>query len=395
VSERRVLFANHTGELAGAERSLLDLLEGFSGEVAATVACPRGELHDALRAREFRVAEIPGTSVSFRPHPIHTTRGLVDLGRTGMRLRRLAGRGDVALVHANTERAGLSAALARSLGGPPVVVHARGRFPDNRFGAATARVLARGASAIVANSRYTAEQFRAAANGKVEVVHNPIDCQRFDPAKVDRASERAKLRLDPDDPVLAVIGYLAPVKRQEDAIRILAGVKRGHPRARLLLVGAARFAAASARADHIAYESDLKALARELGVERDVVFLGERDDIRDVLGASDVLLVPSLQEGFGRVALEGMAMGMPVIATSVGGTTEIIRDGVDGLLLPPRNPERWADVALRLLSDPDRRRTLGVSARVRAIRDFSPEAHVAGVVATYERVLTSGHAEGR
>jgi glycosyltransferase involved in cell wall biosynthesis len=122
---------------------------------------------------------------------------------------------------------------------------------------------------------------------------------------------------------------------------------------------------------------------------RDVLFVGEREDVREVLGATDLLLVPSRHEGFGRVALEGMAMGVPVMATSVGGTAEVLRDGVDGLLLPPRDPGRWADAGAALLADRAHCAAMGASARERAMRDFSPQAHVDGVVSVYERVLAS------
>jgi glycosyltransferase involved in cell wall biosynthesis len=391
MSEPRVLLANHTGEIAGAERSLLDLLDGLDGNVEATVACPRGELFDALASRGRPALEIPGTSVSFRPHLIHTTRGLGEMAHTGLRLRRLARELGAPVIHANTERAGLCAALAGMAGGPAVVVHARAPFPDNRLGAITARGLVRGADAIVANSAYTAEQFRGRGRGvPVEVVHNPVDCAHFDPAAIDRSAARAAIGIESDEePVLAVVGYLAPIKRQEDAIRILALVREEHPRACLVLAGATRFRGPGARDDTVGYADGLRDLAKSLGLESAVHFVGEREDVREVFGAADLLLVPSLREGFGRVALEGMAMGLPAIATSVGGTAEILRDGVDGLLRPPRDPEGWADAAAALLADPERRRAMGASARERAAASFSPKAHVDGVVAAYQQALAA------
>jgi glycosyltransferase involved in cell wall biosynthesis len=386
--KRDVLFANHTGELAGAEHSLLDLLDGLSGRAELSAACPPGELFDALRSRMIATTAIPETSVSFRPDPVHTPVGLAQLARAGMRLRRIARERGAAVVHANTERAGLSAALAGRIGGPPVVVHARAPFPDNRLGAVTARALERGTAAIIANSRFTARQFAHTGNDRiVEVIHNPVDGERFDPAKVDRAAARSALGIGASDPLLAVVGYIAPVKCQDDAIRILAKLRENHPGARLILAGGTRFTGASARADNAGYADGLRRLAAELGVSDDVMFVGEVEDVREVLAASDLLLVPSRQEGFGRVALEGMAMARAVIATSVGGTAEIVRDGVDGLLLEPGDPDAWADAAAGLLADEERRRDMGERGRERALTDFSPEAHVEGVLSVYERVL--------
>ena len=382
----RVLFANHTGELAGAERSLLDLLDALGGRVSATIACPAGDLLDALRTRDHHVVEIPSTSLSFRLHPVHTPRGMSHLALAGLRLRRIAREVDADLIHANTERAGLAAALA-GFGGPPIVVHARAPFPDGRAGRATAATLCRGARVILANSRFTARQFPCA--NRVRVVHNPIDPSRFDPALIDPSESRAEIGLAPDDLVLAVVGYLAPVKCQDDAIRILASLKATRPNARLVVAGATRFTGAAAREDALRYETRLRELAGELGVEDDVLFIGERADVRGVLAAADVVLVPSRSEGFGRVVLETLAMARPVVATNVGGTTEIVRDGVDGLLLAPGDPKRWAEEVDRLLGNAERRGEMGANGRRRAAVDFSPAAHTEGILSAYEKALGS------
>ena len=386
----RVLFANHTSELAGAERLLVDALDTLREVVVPTVACPKGELFEELSARGLDVAEIPDTSVSFRPHPLHTSRGLAQLARAGNRLRRLSRKIDAQLIDAHTERAGLAAVLARRLGAPPVVAHAHARFPDGLLGSATARALAWGSSAVIANSAHTATQFDGVARDHaVAVVHNPIDCDHYDPASSDRDQARAALGLEPSDEVLAVVGYLAPVKCQDDAVRILAAVRQDHPRARLVLAGSTRFTAASARDDSEAYVRKLKHLVSELGLDREVLFTGEVDDVREVLAAADVLLVPSRQEGFGRVALEGLAMAIPVAATSVGGTPEIVRDGIDGLILDPGDPARWAEAVTTLLSDSARRAEMGASGRQRAMCEFGPNAYRDGVMGVYERVLAA------
>jgi glycosyltransferase involved in cell wall biosynthesis len=386
VSGPRVLFVNHTGEIAGAERSLLDLLDGLRGRAELAVACPSGELFEDLRRRDVEVEEIPETTLSFRPHPTHTPRGLAQLAGMARRLGDLAPRLGASVLHANTERAGLAATLLRRRARPPLVVHARAPFPANRVGTLTARTLRTRSNAIIANSRYTAEGFSGGGRTTVDVVHNPVDCRRFDPAEADRDAARRRFGIDDERPLLTVIGYLAPIKRQDDAIRILAHVRRDHPDAQLLVVGAPRFTAAGARSDNSAYADDLRGLTRELGLEGEVLFVGELDDVRDALAATDLLLVPSQREGFGRVALEGLAMGVPVIATAVGGTGEIIRDGVDGLLLEPEDPSRWAAAATALLADAARRSGMGERGRTRAMDAFSMEAHADAVLAIYERV---------
>jgi glycosyltransferase involved in cell wall biosynthesis len=100
-----------------------------------------------------------------------------------------------------------------------------------------------------------------------------------------------------------------------------------------------------------------------------------------------VLLVPSWAEPFGRVVIEGMAMGVPVIATAEGGPAEIIEDGVDGVLLPPRAPERWAHEVRRLLADRERGRTLAEAALEHVGATYGVEAHVRRVLNVYAQVL--------
>ena len=104
-----------------------------------------------------------------------------------------------------------------------------------------------------------------------------------------------------------------------------------------------------------------------------------------VLAAADILLVPSWREAFGRVVVEGMAMGVPVVATALGGPAEILRSGVDGLVLAPQDPEGWIRGLTPLVADADRRRRMGAAGRERAA-DFSIEHHVERVLSVYRRM---------
>jgi glycosyltransferase involved in cell wall biosynthesis len=122
--------------------------------------------------------------------------------------------------------------------------------------------------------------------------------------------------------------------------------------------------------------------------------MGERDDVPAVLRAVDLLLVPSWEEPFGRSVVEAMAMRVPVVATSVGGPAEIVRAGVDGLLLEPRRPKRWAEAIEPFLDEPDRLAPMGASGRARALERFSLSAHVEAVVAAYRDVGTGDSSGG-
>lgn len=383
----RVLYVNQTAQVSGAERSLLALLKGLEGEVEPLVACPDGELADLVREVGIEHRPIAGTQASFRLHPLHTTRGVLDIARSAAGLRRLVAAVRPGVVHANTTRAALLALLGRDRSGPPVLAHIRDWTPEGRFSRFVHGMIARRAQAIVANSAYVAAQFDGLPlRAPVRVIHNPVDLRRFDPSVADGSRVRAELGLPAAAAaVLAVVAQLTPWKGQDDAIRALAELAGSEQPRYLLLVGSAKFAGSGTQYHNLAYERDLHALVEELGLADRVLFLGERADVPDVLAATDVLLLPSWREAFGRIAIEAMAMAVPVVATEVGGPAEIVDDGVDGLLLPPRQPSRWASGLGPLLDDPSRRAEMGAAARARAA-DFDLPHHAAKVLTVYRQL---------
>jgi glycosyltransferase involved in cell wall biosynthesis len=382
-----VLYVNHTGQVSGAERSLLTLLGGLDRSVSATVACPKGRLSDELRALGIESVPIHGTDGSLKLHPLRTPFALASLARDALEIRHAADELGADVIHANSIRAGISAGIVARLGGPPAVVHIRDRLPPGATSRLTFRVLAGTASAVVANSRYTAEGFTAAAALPVRVLHNPVDLSRFDPQRVAPGEARRKLGLEPTDHVLGVVAQITPWKAQDDAIRIAAELRGSRPEVKLLLVGSALFVSKATRFDNARYFRELKRLTQILQAKDSVMFLGERDDVPELLSALDVLLVPSWQEPFGRAIIEAMAMRVPVVATSVGGPAEILAHGREGYLLPPREPSTWANVVGDLLDRADVRREMGVKGRERVTASFNPGQHVRELLALYDEVV--------
>lgn len=379
----RVLYVSHTSQVSGGERSLLDLLAGLPADVTPAVACPDGPLAASVRALRIPTHRLLGTEASLRLHPRHTARALAHLARSAVAVRRLSGAVAADVVHANSIRAGLVTAGARRLGAPPTVVHVRDRLPPGRASRLSLEAIVRGNDLVVANSRYTAESM--APRASVRVTSNPVDLARFDPARTDPDAARRSLGLPDDLPVLAVIAQLTPWKGQDDAIRLIGLLKDRGRRVRLLVVGAAKFVSDATRYDNRAYRAGLDRLVDALGLRDDVVFTGELEDVPLVLRATDVLLVPSWEEPFGRTVIEGMAMGVPVVATCVGGPAEIVTDGDDGLLLAPRRPDLWADAVGDLLARPQHRARIAERGR-RTAATFSRERHVAAIVELYREL---------
>ena len=386
MADLRVLFVNQTADVSGAERSMLSLIAGLKGKVDPVVACPPGELSAELRALGIESIPIRGTKVSFRLHPLHTGRGLLEMARCSLQLRRIVRRVAPDIVHANTTRAALLALPASARSGPPMVAHIRDLAPPGRLPDLVLWLIGRRADAVVANSAYVADRFSGRlSRGPVRVIHNPIDLERFHPDRADGRSVRSELGISEDTVVLSVLAHISPVKGQDEAIAVLASLVSSGRDVVLLLIGSVKFASAGNRIDNLAYGERLPALASDLGVADRVRFLGERGDVPNLLAATDVLLMPFWREPFGRVAVEAMAMGVPVVASEVGGPAEIVRQGVDGILLPPRAPEAWSREVEQLAGDLGLRRRLGRNGRLRAA-DFSVEAHVAQVLALYREL---------
>jgi L-malate glycosyltransferase len=271
------------------------------------------------------------------------------------------------------------------VGAPPAVVHVRDCLPPGRVSSFFQRSIRRRSGAVVANSRYTLERFGCADGGFV--VHNAVDPDRFNPRTATREAARTDLGIEPGRPVLGVVAQLTPWKGQDVAIHALIRVRETYPDAILLLAGAAKFTAAATRHDNLTYVDGLHELVRSAGLEGSVRFLGERADVPLILAALDLVLLPSWEEPFGRAVIEAFAMGVPVIATDVGGTAEVITEGADGLLRPPRDPEVWAEAIVSLLGRPDVMRAMGDRARDTALRRFTPDDHGQAVAAVYEHVV--------
>jgi glycosyltransferase involved in cell wall biosynthesis len=213
------------------------------------------------------------------------------------------------------------------------------------------------------------------------VVENPIDLEELRrPAARDRGALLHEIGLPADVLVLLNVARLSPQKGLHHAIDALPRIREAHPRAHLLSVGAQ---------DHREWLESLRRRSEELGVAGHVHFLGPRRDIPDWLRACDVFVFPSLFEGLGLALIEAMAAGCVCVASAVGPVTEIVRDGVEGFLVPPGDDAALARAVLQAIDDVPRRRMLSASAKESATRRFDPKAAAHRLEAVYERVLAA------
>jgi L-malate glycosyltransferase len=384
----RVLYVNHTAEVSGSERSLLALLAALPGSVHARVATPPGALAQAVAELGIPITSIRATTGSLRLHPFHTPAAVADMGLAAAQIHRAARRHRADIVHANSIRAGIELGLAR-VRPAAAVVNVRDCLPPSALTSAVMRLIAATATVIVANSDYTASRVRAAApNARPQVVYPAIDLARFDPASIDRAAAREALgTAGSREVLLGVVAQLTPWKGQDTAIEALRLLDEQGLDAHLLLIGSAKFVAGSTRLDNQAYVARLRELVATARLEDRVSWLGERNDVPQLIRALDILLLPSHEEPFGRSLLEAMALEAPVLATNVGGPPELIADGHEGYLLPPGDPVAWAQGVLRVVEDLRRARELGRAGRERIARAFDIDRHVDAMLDLYRRAL--------
>jgi N-acetyl-alpha-D-glucosaminyl L-malate synthase BshA len=207
----------------------------------------------------------------------------------------------------------------------------------------------------------------------VEVIPNFVNCDVFQPGDADcRRSEFAPQ----GEPILVHLSNFRPVKRIPDVIDIFATVRAEIP-AKLLMIGDGP------------ERTIAEWLVREKGLMKDVYFLGKQNQVQDLLNCADVLLLPSEIESFGLAALEGMACGVPAVCSEVGGLPEVIRNGVDGFLVPGHDVKTMAARTLEIVTNPRRREQMGIAARERASTTFCSQKIIPLYEDLYQRILAS------
>jgi glycosyltransferase involved in cell wall biosynthesis len=385
-----VLFVTDLGDaVGGAERSLLSLVEELDQA--------RYELH-AVVGEDGRFASLlRGAHVSVtvaRLGTIARTRNPLKLALYGLYLvhgvlwlARLIRRHRVEIVHANKNTLAIHAIPAAWLAGAASVWHVRNAA--RHFGRVGAWLVRR-CSRLVFVSGSLAAPFREAfpeAAEKMTVVHEGIEPSLY-AGREQGTDFRDALGVQPGERLVGTVGRLTPWKGQDDFLRAAALVARTHPEVRFLVVGDCVSSAAE-RATDQAFRERLHALARELGLADRVTFTGYREDVAAVMNALDVFALPSHEEPFGLVVLEAMAAGRPIVATRAGGVPEIVRDGADALLVPPREPEALAAAINRLLDDASLAERLARSAEARAAADFPLWRHAARMREVYERLAAT------
>ena len=292
----------------------------------------------------------------------------------------------VRVVHCHNRKALMYGGLASLLAPQSRLVYTKhgASHWDGGPTALLGRLLMRRARAVVAVSDDIARGVTAgqwASKHTLHTILNGVDLEQFAPApqamSVGTSPDRDAIRweLGLSGTVIGTVARLSPEKDQANLLRAFALTARECPEARLLIVGDGPL------------RGSLEELAGELSIRERTTFLGERKDIPRLLQAMDLFTLPSLTEGTSLTLLEAMATGLPVVATAVGGTPEVVADGSTGLLVPASQPEALARAFGELLRAPERRSELGQAGRAVVAARYSMEAMIDRYTGLYERIL--------
>jgi len=346
--------------LYGGAQQVLYLLEGLAARGHANVlACPAG-CALARAARPF--AQVQGLPL----------RGDVDVAMAWRLARAMrATRPDLVHLHSRIGAdvwGGVAARLARI----PVVHTRRVDNPEPRWLVALKyrlhdRVIAisEGIGRVLLDEGLPAEKLR--------VVRSAVDWVRFQ-APCDHASAAARLGVPPEALLVGVVAQLIPRKGHRFLLEALPPLAEAHPRLRVLFFGQGPL------------EAELRARIERLGLAGRVLLLGFRDDLERLLPCLDLVVHPATMEGLGVALLQAASAGVPILASAAGGIPEAVRDGLNGVLVPPGDARSLGDALGRLLADPALRRRLGDAGRALMRREFSVDAMVEGNLAVYREL---------
>ena len=379
----KVLETNFHRGWGGQPARILMVAEGMARRGHdVSLGVPAGSiLAQRARAAGLRTFE----EAAFR-HPRHVLQALAD--RRALAQHFAGTPYDLVVAHGSQDL--WTAVLARPASGPrngparprPPLAYTRHntkRVRDHAFN----RWLFRRVDHLIVVSRSILPRFEPFfARGdlrreRVSVVHSSYRPERFRPG-LDPSRFRAEIGAAPGAPIVGVVGRLVADKGQDDFLRAAAILRPRRPETRYVLAGTGTA------------EPSLRRLAADLGLEDAVRFVGFRDDVPEVTASLAVSVLPSVDCDASSAALkEALACGVPVVATEVGGATEIVRPGETGLIVPPRDPTRLAEAIDTLLADPGRAMAMGRKGAQDVADRFTPDRLVAGTIAAYEEILAA------
>jgi glycosyltransferase involved in cell wall biosynthesis len=211
---------------------------------------------------------------------------------------------------------------------------------------------------------------------KLLKIHSGVDVKQFKQSNGNMVEKRRSLGLDQNGKIVGFVGWLLPIKGPGYLLKAMDYVWQEYPDTALVFVGKGDL------------DMDLRAQALKVSANGRVKFLGWREDIDEIMPVFDMLVLPSLNEGMGRVLVEAMAAGKPVVASRTGGIPDLVWHGETGYLVPPADEKALADGIKKLLDDAGRAWEMGQQGKKRC-QQFSLEAMIEKLDALYAGLINN------
>ncbi len=331
---------------------------------------------ESARVNGVRIVAAP--SLVRRVSPVRDILALVDLVR-------IIRKEMPDIVHTHTSKAGILGRLATKLINVPSIVHTPhghvfyGHFGpwlsrifiwiEKLFSCFTDRIIT-----LTEGEKKDYLELSLCAPGKLFKIHSGVDIEKFKRNPVSAVEKKRSLGLAQNNLVVGFVGWLLPIKGPMHLLKAMENVWQHHDDSILVFIGKGEL------------DVDLRAEALRTGANGRVHFLGWRNDIQEIMPLFDIFVLPSLNEGMGRVLVEAMAAGKPIVASNVGGIPDLVEHDVNGLLVPPGDEKALAAGIRQLIDDPEKAKIMGQRGR-ELCHQFSLESMVDKLDNLYKDLL--------
>ena len=290
------------------------------------------------------------------------------------------------IVHTHTSKAGVLGRFAAYLAGVPIIIHTpHGHVFHSYYGYIVTKMIVfverilslmtDKITALTERERDEHLECGIASTNKYIIIHSGVTLQQIMNTNIDIEKGKKKLGIPQNSNVIGAVGRLVPVKGHKYLVSAAKKITKEFDNAVFVFVGDGYL------------ESKLERQAESLGIRDNIIFAGWRSDVIDVLDLFDILVLPSLNEGMGKVLIEGMALGKPIVASSVGGIIDLVKNGDNGILVPPRDSDGLSDAILNLIRNKKLAQELGKNGKAKVYPEYDTTVMIRQIEDLYESLL--------
>ena len=342
---------------------------------------------EEMKSKEIDIQRLESEDIQFIQCPSLLRRlNIIKDFRAFFEIWKLIKKSKPLIVHTHSSKAGFLGRLAAKLAGIPIIVHTPhghvflGYFDPfkTKMFIILERLASRITDKIIALTNREKEdhvRLRIANKDKFIVIPSGVELYKFKELLFNEKQDfKKELGIPENALIIGTVGRLVPVKGPEFLIEAAKYIIPKHPNTYFLFSGDG----------HLKQNLDKK--ASYLGIKNNIFFLGWRDDVAKIISIYDIFVLPSLNEGMGRVLVEAMALGKPIVASNAGGIPDLVTHGKNGFLVPPKDPRELANYIQILLEDGEKREKMGMAGKD-MVKNFSKEKMVGNIAELYKELM--------